>query len=169
MKKKTKVGMSKEMLDNISPENMMFVSDKEIENANPIVEMSDKRKLLCMSTQDFEFVRGQDINIMASIIYDVKTKMIETRGRWRFNASGKKTIFQDKAPLPYSEENYKKKMQDLDAIFSTVKGIQISIFEVKEVNTRVTLEFPPKTDMTTIMKAFNDSGRFDIGIPYKAS
>lgn len=169
MKNKTKVGISKEMLDNISPENMMFVSDKEIENANPIVEMSDTKNLLCMSTQDFEFTTNQSINVMASIIYDVKKKTIETRGRWRFNNSGKKTAFTDRNPLPYSEENYKKKREDLDLIFTTIDNINIGIFETKPLDERFTVEFPPKTDMQVIIKAFNDSGKFDIGVPYKAS
>lgn len=159
LKKLNNVGLTKEMLDIVSPENF-FVHTGDI--GNPIIEMSEKRNLLNVQAQEFALM-GYGANIMFAIIYDTETKTMEAKGRIRYNKSGNKSEFTKKSKVKYSDRSYQKLHAEIADTFTKIgKDVKAGITIEGE---KVDLEFGIGEEHMSILKKMNDSGHFNIGIP----
>lgn len=147
----------KNILDLISPENL-FVYEGDLNKAEPVVEMGKDKNPLYIVARGYEF-HGHQINIMASVIYDAKTKMIDIRGRARYEASGNKTVMKDQKPMSYSPKNLEEKKKHADRVFKKMESLGF-----EPIDTKAELTFEIGEEFDSILKKMNDSGHFDIAV-----
>ena len=160
MKKKSKLIVSPE--NQMKPKDMAnFTPPTNNQNHKPIIELTKEKTVLYMGLQNLIFAETAYSDYMASIVYDIKEKTIEMRGRMRTNLTGNKTIFSDKEPIPYTKANYIKmkwRVQDI------VKKLPIDVPLFRPVDDFFSLEFAIGEDIDSITQKMNDSNRFNIGI-----
>lgn len=145
----------------IDPDNVMHpdrVNDALASNAKPVIEIrKGEVQPLAIYSADMEFM-SVPVNVMMSIILNVKSNAIEMRGRLRFDWSGKKTTFGSREPKDYTPENYKK-MLDSITNFNAFAETQPT-----KINKTGLIEFNADDDMDTLIAKMNRSNMFDIGI-----
>ncbi len=146
----------------ISPNNRMDPTHQEgYKGQKPIIEMSETKNLLYMGLRNLSFGGSSYVDFMASIIYDVKAKTIEMRGRMRYEDTGRKTEFSDKKAEPYSLKAYNEKKKQIQS-FTDLLINDIPAYQPME--DLFELEFSIGEDIDSITQKMNDSNRFNIGV-----
>lgn len=145
----------------ISPANRMDNEESSQMGHEPIIEMSETKNLLYMGLRNLTFADSSVVDFMASLIYDVKAKTIEMRGRMRFEDTGNKTVFSDKVAKPYSIETYNEKKKQIRS-FTELLLNDVPLF--KPLEDLFELEFSIGEDVDSITQKMNDSNRFNIGV-----
>lgn len=162
--------MKHEALSNlISPNNQMPQEqmDEAEASGKAIVTLGEGDCMLHMIVADLAAGKDKDnpeeiINIMASIVYNVKNNTIELRGRFRFENSGnKKGFYRD--PEPYTKEGLEELKKFANNMPSKMKVF--SVFHLLETPT--ILEFKIGESSESIIKKLNDTNKFNISFAKK--
>ncbi len=146
----------------VSPENLKSVDElmdgKDM--GKPIVTFGDKESLLYMVTQELG-ISGFSINYMASDTLHNKDQTIETRGRIRYNESGTKFVFGSPNPVPFTLDALEVMKKE------ALQGIKVISELAPAVGVPTELNFAPDTEFEVIIKAMNDTGKFNVAIAEK--
>lgn len=162
--------MDKEKLNKIyiKPENKMpeeqmaSCFSKQHTLAGPVVEMHEGKMMPLYVFGGFLVIRSKlgdaNLDIMISLIHHIKEDKIELRGRIRYEATGRKTVF--KHPEMFSLKDYEDAKQEVRNMYLKL----IKETPIKPLTTAWELEFPIGETTENIIQKMEQSNHFNIGI-----
>ena len=156
----------------VKPENRM--SEEEMATAfsgdsknkiQPVVEMIEGKTMpvyIFGGPLVFKSELGDsDLDIMLTLLHHIKDKKLELRGRMRYKATGRKTLFSN--PKMFSIKEYEDARQ-------TARNMYLKLIKdspLKPLETAWELEIPIKATANDAIKLMEESNHFNIGIPSK--
>ncbi len=145
----------------IAPQNRM--TEEEVRGFStdvdqPFIRIEEGEIMpLFIHISNHRFLSSSDMNFMAAISYDCKTKTIELAGRMRFESTGRKTFFRGKERKLFTAENLeemKEMARNMDRLpFAEMLG------------TPAELEFAIGESADDVVQKMSASNLFNIGIP----
>ncbi len=144
--------MDPEMLKEIDPESRGIIQIEEGRIAPLYIFIANIRAPKMGNTK---------INYMMTASHLKKTNEIEIKGRLRYEATGRKTVFSLK-------ENFK--LNELDKAKGKIKEMYTVLRNkmwLIEISPAVEINFGANESIDSIIKKMDESGEFDIGITPK--
>lgn len=128
-------------------------------NIEPVIKMIEGESMplyIFIGATKCPALGNTEMNFMATIIHEIKENSIKVKGRMRYEATGKKTIFEIKEPFKLKDLlEAKRKIQEMYNTICEKIGL-IEIIRPKEI------EFMQNETNDQIIEKMNKSNLFNI-------